>query len=203
MKIIKSELKEMKNDEVKMSKSASSKKQQNKESSKESLAMKDEGPTSVESQISIRPIKEGELQSTASLVARLKRLNGEFDPLLKTSSSVEADSQKTLRQDLENKNAVVLVAVEDSKIVGVVKAEVVDRVFYEPRKEGAIVEFYILPEFRRGRLGKDLLNAMVEALQKKGAELITAEFPSQNDIAKRFYSKLGFRAITNVYAKSY
>lgn len=195
----------MKNDQVK-SKSASSsskKQQQSKESSKESLAMKDEGPTSIESKVSIRQIKDSDLQSAASLVARLKRLNGEFDPLLKTSTSVEADSQKTLKQDLEKKNAVVLVAVEDSKVVGVVKAEVVDRVFYEPRKEGAIVEFYILPEFRRGRLGKDLLDAMVEELQKRGAELITAEFPSQNDIAKRFYSKLGFRAITNVYAKSY
>jgi ribosomal protein S18 acetylase RimI-like enzyme len=191
-------------DEVK-GKSASSKKkqQQIKEVSKDSLAMKDAGPTAVESRVSIRSIRESEVQSAASLVARLKHLNGEFDPLLKTSSSVEADSQKILRQDLENENAVVLVAVEDTKVVGVVKAEVVDRIFYEPRKEGAIVEFYILPEFRRGSLGKDLLNAMVEALQKKGAELITAEFPSQNDIAKRFYSKLGFRAITNVYAKSY
>ncbi|MHB8566284.1 MAG: GNAT family N-acetyltransferase [Nitrososphaerales archaeon] len=170
----------------------------------ESVATRQNGPAGIESNVSIREIKESELEHAASLIARLKRLNGEFDPLLKTSASLEADALKTLRSDLENRASVVLVAIERSnKVVGVVKAELVDRVFYEPRKEGAIDEFYILPEFRRGRLGNDLLNAMVENLQKKGAVLITAEFPSQNDIAKRFYTKLGFRSLTNVYARSY
>ncbi|GEM_PF-69494 len=169
----------------------------------ERLAIKQDSPTSIESRVSIREIKDSELDSAASLIARLKRLNGEFDPLLKTSASVEADALKTLKSDLDNRDAIVLVAVEGSKVVGIVKAELVDRVFYEPRKEGAIDEFYILPEFRRGKLGNDLLNAMVDSLQKRGAVLITAEFPSQNDIAKRFYTKLGFRSLTNVYARSY
>ena len=84
-----------------------------------------------------------------------------------------------------------------------VEAVLRDRIFYEPRREGAIVEFYILPEFRRGRLGRDLFNGAVERLEKRGAVLITAEFPSQNEIAKKFYTKLGFRSLTNVYARSY
>jgi ribosomal protein S18 acetylase RimI-like enzyme len=105
---------------------------------------------------------------------------------------------------MDNKESVVLVAVQGKdKVVGMVKADLADRIFYEPRREGAIVEFYILPEFRRGSLGKDLLYAMVDALKKKGAVLITGEFPSQNEIAKRFYSKLGFRSLTNVYARSF
>ena len=76
-----------------------------------------------------------------------------------------------------------------------------DRIFYVPRKEGAIVELYIMTEFRRGKLGRDLFDAMVSSLLKKGAQLITAEFPSQNEVARKFYSRLGFRSLTNVYAK--
>jgi ribosomal protein S18 acetylase RimI-like enzyme len=157
--------------------------------------------------IEIREIREEDAQAASDLIVRLKRLNGEFDPLFKTPPSLEADALKILRQAMDNKDYVVLVAVQGKdKVVGIVNADLEerkDRVYYEPKKKGSIVEFYILPEFRRGSLGKDLFYAMVDALKKKGAVLITAEFPSQNEIAKRFYTKLGLRPFTEVYAKLY
>jgi ribosomal protein S18 acetylase RimI-like enzyme len=151
----------------------------------------------------IREIKPSEADKGAELIARLKRLNGEFDPLLKTSNDLDKNALKTLKETITDKNHIVLVAFSDSRMAGIVKAVLRDRIFYEPRKEGAIVEFYILPEFRRGDLGHRLLNAIMSNLRKRGATLITAEFPSQNEIAKRFYSKLGFRSLTNVYGKIY
>jgi len=157
---------------------------------------------SSKSEVKIREMKREEASKTAQLVARLKRLNGEFDPLLKTTDSLEDEARKVVEKASSSPDSIVLIAVAGSKIVGVVKAEIKDRTFYEPRKEGAIDEFYILPEYRRGSLGRDLLSTMTEALKKRGAELITAEFPSQNEIAKRFYTKLGFRSLTNVYAKA-
>lgn len=152
--------------------------------------------------LAIRPIESEDVKGAADLVARLKRLNGEFDPLLKTTVDVEDQALKSVKEALANKDSILLVAALNSKIVGVVKADLIDRIFYEPRKEGSIIEFYVLPEFRRSNLGRDLTNAMIERLKKKGAALITAEFPSQNEIAKGFYSKLGFRSITNVYARA-
>ena len=135
--------------------------------------------------LEIREIRNEETQAAADLIVRLKRLNGEFDPLFKTPPSLEADALKILRQAMDNKDYVVLVAVQGKdKVVGIVNADLEerkDRVYYEPKKKGSIVEFYILPEFRRGSLGKDLFYAMVDALKKKGAVLITAEFPSQNE----------------------
>jgi ribosomal protein S18 acetylase RimI-like enzyme len=143
------------------------------------------------------------MEDAAELIARLKKLNGEFDPLLKTSESADSDSLRILKETRSKKNHVVLVALSGSRVVGVAKAELRDRVYYEPRKEGAIVELYIMPEFRRGNLGRGLFNTMISSLQRKGAKLITAEFPSQNEIARKFYAKLGFRSLTNVYAKIY
>jgi ribosomal protein S18 acetylase RimI-like enzyme len=157
---------------------------------------------SSKSQIAIHEMKRDEVSKAAQLVARLKRLNGEFDPLLKTTDSLEEEARRVVENASSTPDSIVLVAVDDSKVVGIVKAEIKDRTFYEPRKEGAIDEFYILPEYRRGSLGRDLLSTMTERLKSKGAELITAEFPSQNEIAKRFYTKLGFRSLTNVYAKA-
>ena len=150
----------------------------------------------------IRTIKEEDIEKASELLGRLKRLNGEFDPLLKTVENLEKESERVLAQAMSSANSVVLVAVDRERIVGLVRGDVVDRMFYEPRKEGAIVEFYILPEFRRANLGMELVTSISERLKKKGASLITAEFPSQNEIAKNFYHKLGFRSLMSVYAKS-
>jgi len=152
--------------------------------------------------IVIREIRKDEISKAASLIARLKRLNGEFDPLLKTTDTLENEAQRAVEKATSSGDSLVLIALVGSKVVGTVKADLKDRTFYEPRREGAIDEFYILPEYRRGSLGRDLLAFISEKLKEKGAELITAEFPSQNEIAKRFYTKLGFRSLTNVYAKA-
>ncbi|MGI0091752.1 MAG: GNAT family N-acetyltransferase [Nitrososphaerales archaeon] len=175
-------------------------------SKKNTLESKNEGQRGIKSKksggINIRAIRDEDVSAAGELMSRLKKLNGEFDPLLKTSDGVDQESTKAIKQAMMGSSSIVLVAVAKGKVAGVVKADIIDRIFYEPRKAGAIVEFYILPEFRRGNLGKDLLSAISEQLKKKGAELITAEFPSQNEIAKRFYLKLGFRSLTNVFAKA-
>src|SRR5579872_272945 len=124
------------------------------------------------SQIAIREMKRDEVARVAPLVARLKRLNGEFDPLLKTTDSLEEEARRVVENASSAPNSIVLVAIVGSKVVGVVKAEIKDRTFYDPRTEGAIDEFYILPEYRRGSLGRDLLSTMTEKLKSKGAELI-------------------------------
>jgi ribosomal protein S18 acetylase RimI-like enzyme len=172
----------------------------NKAEAESPIGTKPQGESN--SGIVIREIRKDEIGRAASLVARLKRLNGEFDPLLKTTDSLENEAQRAVERATSNSDSLVLVALVGSKVVGIVKADLKDRTFYEPRREGAIDEFYILPEYRRGSLGRDLLSSISEKLKQKGAELITAEFPSQNEIAKRFYTKLGFRTLTNVYAKA-
>lgn len=166
------------------------------------MASKSAKPGERKSKFEIREIRQGDFQSAAELATRLKKLNGEFDPLLKNSAEVEEESLRTLEDAVSGKKSVVLVALDRAKVVGVVRADLRDRYFYEPRKEGAIIEFYILPEFRRGDLGRRLYDSVVAGLRRRGAELITAEFPSQNEIARKFYTKLGFRSLIEVYAKS-
>ncbi len=94
----------------------------------------------------------------------------------------------------------MVVAEDNGKVVGFIKADIRERTFYEPRMEGNIVEFYLLPEYRRRGVGANLLDYTVKLLKEK-AEIITAEFPTLNEIAVEFYTKLGFRGIISVYAR--
>jgi ribosomal protein S18 acetylase RimI-like enzyme len=141
--------------------------------------------------IHLRPAREADLAALATLLVRLKRLNER--------------AREVLRSDLSNPEALVLAAegtgAEKEKIVGVVRAHLRERMFYAPQKEGVILDIYLLPLFRRRGVGEFMLQQTWELLKARGAGVITAEFPTQNEIAARFYAKRGFRPITALHAR--
>jgi len=147
----------------------------------------------------IREAKEEDVGAAAELIVRMKRLNGEFDPLFKVVDDLQQRAVAYLSASIKSKD-LVLVALRRGKVVGVLRAEIKDRLFYVPSKEGAITDFYILPEVRRMDVGREIVSQASEKLKAMGAEMIVAEFPAQNAIAVRFYTKRGFRSLVDVFA---
>jgi ribosomal protein S18 acetylase RimI-like enzyme len=156
--------------------------------------------------IRVRAATEKDVPALVPLLIRLKRLNEEFDPLLKVRPDAEARAEEVLRRDIDNPEAVVLAAEgigpDKNKVVGVVRAQVRERPFYSPEREGVILDIYLLPIYRRKGVGEFLLQEITAKLKEKGAGVVTAEFPTQNEIAVRFYAKRGFRPITSLHARS-
>ncbi len=152
-------------------------------------------------EIAIRESKDEDLEQGAELIIRMKRLNGEFDPLFKVVDDIKSKTVKYLADSRTSKSAILLVVVQGKKVVGILRAVIIDRFFYEPTVEGQITDFYILPEARRKALGNEMLQDASKRLKHMGAEMVTAEFPAQNEIAARFYNRKGFRALLNVFAK--
>jgi len=152
-------------------------------------------------QVKVRRARQEDVEEVASLIVRLKRLNAEFDPLLKVRDDAMENAKRYVASVIREAKELLLVGEERGKVVGVINAVLRERIFYEPKVEGAILDFYILPEYRRDGLGKTMIEEAVKEMRARGAQIVTAEFPSQNKIASSFYDKLGFRAITSVYAK--
>ena len=150
----------------------------------------------------IRRATKEDLAAAADLIVRVKKLNNEFDPLFAVVADAKSRADKYLEATLGSPDKLLLVAVDGQKIVGTIRAEMRERLFYEPHKEGFITEFYILPEYRRKALGNDMILQASAELKKMGAQIIVAEVPSQNEIANRFYAKRGFRGLLNVFGKS-
>jgi ribosomal protein S18 acetylase RimI-like enzyme len=155
--------------------------------------------------IHVRPARDADIPALVPLLLRLKRLNEEFDPLLKVRDDADAQARQVLKAQLADPKAVVLAAegvgAEREKIVGIVRAIVRERPFYSPPWEGVILDIYLLPLYRRRGVGEYLLDAASAALKAKGAGIVTAEFPAQNEIAGRFYAKRGFRPVTSIHAR--
>lgn len=156
-----------------------------------------------EARFKIRVASQSDSEHIVKLMLRLKRLNEEFDPLLKVREDAEEDARRACDQAFgpRRDEFVVFVAEEKGKIVGFIMAELRRRAFYEPRLSGVITDFYVMPEHRRKGLGESLLKRASEELKKKGAGVIMAEFPFQNKIASAFYQKMGFRAVVGVFGR--
>ena len=155
--------------------------------------------------IHLRPATIADVPALVPLLVRLKRLNEEFDPLLKVRDDADDRAAEVLKADVKNPKAVVLAAegvgADRDKIVGVVRAQVRERRFYLPELEGVILDIYLLPLYRRRGVGEILLKETTARLKALGAAVVTAEFPSNNEIAVRFYQKRGFRPVTSLHAR--
>jgi ribosomal protein S18 acetylase RimI-like enzyme len=143
---------------------------------------------------------EEDLEQASDLVVRMKRLNGEFDPLFKVVDDAKERAKRYLAESGNSEGRLVLVARSGPKVIGVLRAELTDRLFYEPSREGVITDFYVLPEWRRRALGDEMLQRASESLKKMGAEMIVADFPARNEIASKFYTKRGFRPLVDTFA---
>ena len=150
----------------------------------------------------IRRVKKEDLDAVADLIVRTKRLNNEFDPLFAVVPDAKARAEKHVTGSIGSPDRLLLVAAKGSKIVGVLRAEMRERLFYEPHREGFVTDFYILPEYRRKALGNEMIQKAATELKNMGAQIIVADVPAQNDIANRFYLKRGFRALSNLVGKS-
>lgn len=150
----------------------------------------------------IRKMKEKDLDYALDQIIRLKRLNAEFDNIFNVAEESKQDFRKHLEDALADpEKYIVLVAEFGSKVVGLVKVDIHSRLYYKPKFEARIVEFYVMPEYRRMNTGKLLMDRLYEILKEKKINLITAEFPSLNLIALGFYKGIGYREVISVYGK--
>ncbi len=155
--------------------------------------------------VHVRRATESDVPALVPLLVRLKRLNEEFDPMLKVRPDVEGQAESILRSEIQNPNALVLAAEgtgpDRGKVIGVVRAAIRERPFYMPETEGIILDIYLLPLYRRHGAGQYLVEHTIGELKERGAGIVTVEFPAQNEIAGRFYAKCGFRPITAHHAR--
>jgi len=153
-------------------------------------------------EIKIRDLEENDLKEATELVLRLKKFNSEHDPLFALTEDLENVVMNYLKESITLETRDVLVAEEGGKIVGIILAEIIDRHFYEPKREVRITEIYVLPAYRKKGLGKKLLDEMADREKKKGCTMLTVEFPTENLLAHKFYTSQGMRSIISIYGKT-
>ncbi len=147
--------------------------------------------------LTIRSLNKEDIDKVTELIARLKDLNSELDPHYTTVEDLDEISRKYIENSIDNPNVIFLVAedTEKSRIVGILRAQLVERPFYKPNKALLITDIYVDPRYRRRGLGTLLLEKLENEARKRDIEMIIASYPSGNVIADDFFTKKGFKPL--------
>jgi len=150
---------------------------------------------------SIRTAKREDIEQISDLVLRLKKLNEEFDPLYTVRQEAPEVVRKYVSESLDRDDVIMLVADSIGRVVGVIRAEIRSRIFYDPLMSGVITDLYVLPSYRRKGVGEALVSSLIKILRSRGIGLVSAEFPPMNKIAVEFYANMGFKPLMYVFFK--
>ncbi len=144
--------------------------------------------------IVIRRASEEDVDQVTELVARLKSLNEELDPNFKVVNYLDKAVREYVQQSLKDDRVVLLVAYDAAAklVAGVIRFELIDRHFYEPKIKAEITDLYVRPQYRRKKLGVMLVQRAMEEARKLGAGIVTVVYPAGNSIADSFYRSLKF-----------
>ncbi|HII82936.1 MAG TPA: GNAT family N-acetyltransferase [Ferroplasma sp.] len=152
--------------------------------------------------VNIRLMEKKDIEGVMEQLLRLKHLNEEFDPLLKVSIGNEKEISEKLTKIIEDKDDHInLVAEEGSKVIGMIMSDIVFRIYYDPKYEARIREFYVMPEFRSKGIGMKLIGKLKEIAAQRNIKMVTAEFPSLNLLASNFYKSIDFKELIKIYSK--
>ncbi len=152
--------------------------------------------------VNIRLMEKKDIEVVMEQLLRLKHLNEEFDPLLKVSIGNEKEISEKLTKIIEDKDDHInLVAEEGNKVIGMIMSDIVFRIYYDPKYEARIREFYVMPEFRSKGIGMKLIGKLKEIAAQRNIKMVTAEFPSLNLLASNFYKSIDFKELIKIYSK--
>lgn len=152
--------------------------------------------------VNIRLMENKDVEMVMEQLLRLKHLNEEFDPLLKVSEGNEKEiSEKIIRIIEDKDNHINLVAEEGNRVIGMITSDIIFRIYYDPKYEARIREFYVMPEFRAKGIGMKLIEKLKEVAAQRNIKMVSAEFPSLNLLASKFYESIDFKELIKIYSK--
>jgi ribosomal protein S18 acetylase RimI-like enzyme len=146
--------------------------------------------------VTIRRATSADLPRLGRLGALLVEEHHSFDErrFLPTRDRTPTDYAAFLVRQLADPNVVVLVADDHGDVVGYTYATIEGYDYMTLRGPAGVIQDVIVdPDFRGRGLGRQLLNAAVEALSAGGASQVVLSTAERNEAAQRLFASAGFR----------
>ena len=148
------------------------------------------------SPVTIRRAKPADLPVIGRLGALLVKTHHDFDAkrFIAATSKTEEGYGWFLGTQLDNPKIVVLVAERDGEVVGYTYAGLEGQDWMSLRGPAGIVyDILVDPPQRACGIGRQLLDATLEALERGGAKQIVLSTAERNEPAQRLFRRAGFR----------
>ncbi len=106
--------------------------------------------------------------------------------------------------DILDEGGVLFIAQEDGAVVGHAICEVEQGgspTWEWPQSFMAIVDLVVLPDSRGQGVGEALMRAVEDEARERGVAALDLMVAAPNEVARRFYERIGFRADLLTYRK--
>jgi len=147
----------------------------------------------MQTQAVIRKATRRDLDAIVALARELMDFHKARDPLFTRSADFDALFGRFALRNIRRVSACVLVATIDERIVGYCQA-MLDR--HPPSlrdpEYGLILDFCVTAAYRRTGVGEQMFTAMREWFRTKGVRRIEVRHSTFNEVAARFWPKMGF-----------
>lgn len=146
--------------------------------------------------ITIRPATAADSDALGRLGALLVRLHHEFDArrFIAPSPDTPRGYGRYLRSQQDEPDVVMLVAERDGEVVGYTYAGLEGFDYMALRgPAGALYDIVVDPAHRSLGIGRQLLEATLAELTRRGAPRVVLSTAERNDAAQRLFERAGFR----------
>jgi ribosomal protein S18 acetylase RimI-like enzyme len=148
------------------------------------------------SETHIRPAGPDDVRALGRLGALMVTTHHAFDPkrFIAAAPHTEEGYGSFLGQQLDEPNIIVLVAVNESQVIGYTYAGIEGRDYMALRgPAGVLYDIVVDPAHRRSGVGRALLDATVAFLKARGAPMVVLSTAERNEPAQRLFASAGFR----------
>jgi len=147
----------------------------------------------MQTQAVIRKATRRDLAAIVALAQELMDFHKAHDPFFTRSADFDALFGRFALRNIRGRTACVLVAMVEERIVGYCQG-MLDRhppSIMEP-EYGLILDCCVTAGYRRTGVGEQMFTAMREWFRMKGVRRIEVRHSTFNEIAARFWPKMGF-----------
>ena len=140
--------------------------------------------------VNIRKAEIKDLNTLKDFEQEIIKFERPFDPNLKKDPIIYYD----LLELIQRKDAQVLIAIVDGKIVGSGYALIKNSLPYKKPKQYAYLGFmFVSPEFRGNRINGKIIESLMDWAKEKKITEIQLDVYAENKIALNAYTKRGFK----------
>lgn len=146
--------------------------------------------------VEIRQAERSDLPALARLGAKLAREHHALDPdrFFAPEEPIEEGYAWWLGKELSNPRAAVLAAKAGRAVLGYAYGRIEPREWNTLRDRcGVGVDLWVEPPARGAGIGARLVEALADALERRGAERVVIDVAARNPKAARLFARMGFR----------
>jgi GNAT superfamily N-acetyltransferase len=143
--------------------------------------------------IKIRPAKIKDLSEIVAMRLKLLKYHEKLDRYEAGKKDADTTFYKFYKSGINSKKVKILVAEENSKLVGFGHATIVKTHVFKIKYHGNINDMYIKGRYRREGIAGKILQSYFYWFKKKGIKYVELSVHCKNEIGKNAWNKYGFK----------